>query len=148
MVCLWSESILYLLSLTKQELPFCGHGTLAAANTVFDYFPQRNEITFHAKPGRLTATRVGQKIQLRVPGLAIDHEIPLDAVELVAALTSVTSLTPSDVINTATFAWCGRCVIFELRPECDLAKQDVNGAKLVRVLSEASANASRFSEHR
>ncbi len=62
------------------ELPLCGHGTLAAAHTLWTegYAPAEQEITFHYANGSLTAVRDGSWISLDFPAI---HNAPVPAPE-------------------------------------------------------------------
>lgn len=53
------------------ELPLCGHGTLAAAHTLWTegYVPVEQQITFHYRSGTLTAVRKDDWITLDFPAI-------------------------------------------------------------------------------
>jgi predicted PhzF superfamily epimerase YddE/YHI9 len=114
-----------------QELPFCGHGTLAAAQTLFRVFPESEAVHFDSKAGRLVAKRVGDGVLMVLPGTKIDEHAPADREQLLKLLGQTTSIKGADVLNIATFDWNGRSILFELQSECDLAACKINGADLV-----------------
>ncbi len=114
-----------------QELPFCGHGTLAAAKTLFGALPESEAVHFDSKAGRLKAKRVGDRVQMVLPGTKIDEHAPADREQLLNRLGQTTSIKGADVLNIATFDWNGRSILFELQSGCDLAACKINGADLV-----------------
>lgn len=120
-------------SLITQELPFCGHGTLAAAQTLFALKPQAENITFNAKPGKLRAKRDGRSVQLSIPAIPIDSGEP-DTAQVLEQISRVTSITPADVVNVVTFSWSNRGIIVEIKGDIDLAEATIDGRGLVSLL--------------
>jgi len=80
------------------EVDLCGHATLASAFVLFNKFPERNDINFHSRSGRLSAQRVGDLIQLDFPAL---NPQPIDLISEVAEVFGVApqeTLIADDVV--------------------------------------------------
>ena len=52
-----------------QEVPFCGHATLAAAHVLFSEYQVRGPCTFHSAVGSLQVELEGDRLTLEVPAL-------------------------------------------------------------------------------
>ena len=68
-----------------EEVPLCGHATLASAHVVFhELEPQRSRVVFGSKSGPLTVERAGDKLVMDFPANTL--EPAPDSPALVAAL--------------------------------------------------------------
>ncbi|KIR98442.1 hypothetical protein L804_04014 [Cryptococcus deuterogattii 2001/935-1] len=111
------------------ELPFCGHGTVSSAKTIFSLYPSLLSIVFRTKVGDLKAMRVEEKVEVSVPEVPIDEKIP-DISWIGHKLEEVTTISSADIVNVATFDWDGPNVLVEIKPEFDLKKATVDGKGL------------------
>lgn len=80
----------------NQEVPLCGHATLAAAWVAYRHLqPSRTDLVFHTRRGPLFASRsVGDAITIAMPSLALTPRAPPRAI--LAGLRS----EPSEVLVT------------------------------------------------
>jgi len=115
----------------EQELPFCGHGTLAAAHTLFSLYTSEHKLTFNAQPGKLVAERDGGGVKMSIPVIPIDESTP-DTTTLLASISQVSNITKGDVVDLVTFTWSGLGVIVELNRDFDLREAKIDGGGLVR----------------
>lgn len=118
-----------------QELPFCGHGTMGAANVLFSLHSGASLIRFNAKPGQIIARRQDDGVELSLPIIPLEDETP-NAKDLIALITQVSSVTPNDVVELVTFTWSGLGIVVELKPEFDLGGAKIDGRGLVRALDK------------
>lgn len=116
-----------------QELPFCGHGTMGAANVLFTLHSEASVIRFSAKPGEIIAKRQAEGVELSLPVIPLDNETQ-NADDLVTHIVQVSTITPGDVVDLVTFTWSGLGVVVELKPEFDLARASIDGRGLVGCL--------------
>jgi PhzF family phenazine biosynthesis protein len=69
----------------EQEVPLCGHATLASAWVVLNRLePGRDRVTFHSKSGPLHVARDGERLSMDFPSIPVDG--PAGHREVVAAL--------------------------------------------------------------
>lgn len=58
-----------------QEVPLCGHATLASAWVVLNRLePQRNAVSFSSKSGVLTVCRQGERLAMDFPAIALEGQ--------------------------------------------------------------------------
>lgn len=113
-----------------QELPFCGHGTMGAANVLFSLHSAANLIRFNAKPGQIIARRQDDGVELSLPIIPLEDETP-NAKDLAALIAQVSSVTPDDIVELVTFTWSGLGIVVELKPGSDLGSAKIDGRGLV-----------------
>ncbi|BEJ10582.1 hypothetical protein CspHIS471_0100040 [Cutaneotrichosporon sp. HIS471] len=123
----------------SDEVPLCGHATLASAVTLFNYVhPQATELHFQTRwRGELVAYRespVGQ-------GLRVGLSLPISEIteekrpEVINAILAAAELTKSDIVRIASFDFGGPSPIVQLRDDIDLANLKVDESKLLPSVS-------------
>ncbi|GMK59738.1 hypothetical protein CspeluHIS016_0803440 [Cutaneotrichosporon spelunceum] len=117
------------------EVPLCGHATLAAAATLFNYVhPQASELHFETRwRGPLVAYRESEAGQ----GVRVGLSLPISEIkeetrpEVLAAVLGAAGLAESDVVQLSSFDFGGPSPIVQLRPDIDLASLAVDESKLL-----------------
>jgi predicted PhzF superfamily epimerase YddE/YHI9 len=135
--------------LTVQEVPICGHATLAAAKVVLSRYPDLLEIKFATRYwGELTAKRwtggVEDTNSLEVvislstlPKTALDklvEEGPSNLSNLAEPLASILGIQKEQVIGVGEFKYNDKSLIVEVAPDVDLANGKVDPKALVSLL--------------
>ncbi|HXK19151.1 MAG TPA: PhzF family phenazine biosynthesis protein [Polyangiaceae bacterium] len=70
-----------------EEVPLCGHATLASAWLVFHRLePERKRVVFRSKSGELPVERKGERLVLDFPANTLEPATATDGAQLVAAL--------------------------------------------------------------
>lgn len=122
-------------ALTPQEVPLCGHATLASATVLFNYVhPEATELHFQTRwRGELIAYResdIGQGVSVGL-SLPISEATSETSPEVLSAVLAASGLSESDVIQVCSFDFGEPSPLVQLREGVDLANLKVDETKLV-----------------
>jgi len=138
----------------SQEVPICGHATLATAKVVLSRFPGLSQIKFQTRFwGELTAKRridgVEDPNTLEVtislstlPKPALDELVetgPRNLETLAGPLANVLGIQMEQVIGVGEFKYNDKSLIIELAPNVDLANLRVDPKALVSLFDTSRA---------
>lgn len=132
-----------------QEVPICGHATLAAAKVVLSKYANLSEIKFKTLFwGELTAKRRDDGIEdantlevtislSTLPKPALDKLVetgPRNLETLAEPLGSVLGIQKEQILGVGEFRYNDKSLIIEVSPEVDLANLTVDPKALVSFL--------------
>lgn len=133
--------------LTVQEVPICGHATLAAGKVVLSKYPELPEVKFETRSwGELTARRRIGGIEdpdspevtislSTLPKAALDKLVengPRNLQELAEPIATVLGIQQEQVFGVGEFKYNKKSLIVEVGPDVDLANLRVDIKALVR----------------
>lgn len=126
----------------EQEVPLCGHATLAAATALFHRHPSATEVNFDTRwRGTLVARLQGKEHDGRALRVAISIPLPPDGVELASedhaaqardVAKSAAGIAEDKVVRVAQFEFG---TIVQVSPDVDIGALKVDKAKIVNILA-------------
>jgi len=138
----------------SQEVPICGHATLAAAKVVLSRYPGLSQIKFQTRFwGHLTARRRFDGIEdsgtlevtislSTLPKPALDQLVetgPRNLETLACPLANVLGIQMEQVIGVGEFKYNDKSLIVEVAPNVDLGNLTVDPKALVSLLVTSRA---------
>ncbi|TXT10564.1 hypothetical protein VHUM_02069 [Vanrija humicola] len=111
-----------------EEVPLCGHATLASAQVLFGLHPAASELAFETRwRGTLRAHREGELVRLDLP---IADVQPNTDVRLGAVVASALGFDEKDILRIGVYDYGGPSPVVQLKPEVDLGKLVFDRSKL------------------
>lgn len=139
----------YRSRLTEQEVPICGHATLASAKVVLSRYPTLSEVKFQTRFwGELTAKKRSGGIEdpntlevtislSTLPKPALDQLVktgPRNLETLGEPLANVLGIRKEQVIGVGEFKYNEKSLIVEITEDVDLANLKVDAKALVSLV--------------
>ncbi|KAL1409182.1 hypothetical protein Q8F55_006012 [Vanrija albida] len=111
-----------------EEVPLCGHATLAAAHVLFTLHPQADELAFETRwRGTLRAHREGEGVRLDLP---VAEVTPHPDASVGAVVAAALGFAEEDILRVGVYDYGGDTPVVQLRPGVDLASLVLDKSRL------------------